>query len=206
MLGDVIERAYTLEELALVELGFAQQQPGFGHGWIELLLLEPLAVSGVSRSFRVGLGALLDAMQFDALAALLNGAVHFAFGGFRGFVVADRIEVEQGRVVVFVGACNVLQALFEGRIAVVIDVVVDLHGMIGTAGPRVLLCGTRRHQQCQQQKYVTTTFHLHKLVFGLLEIDFSGPQYRRGEVRAVGRVGEVLCLQTNGSLHIVLAA
>ena len=62
MLGDIVERAYTLEELALVELGFAQQQPGFGHGRIELLLLEPLAVGGVSCSFGVSLGSFLDAV------------------------------------------------------------------------------------------------------------------------------------------------
>ena len=92
MLGDIIERAYTLEELALVELGFAQQQPSLRHSGIELLLLEPLTVGGVSRSFGIGLGALLDAVALDGLLCLLHGLVEIPLSQFSRRLVADRVE------------------------------------------------------------------------------------------------------------------
>ena len=143
---DVVERADTLQEITFVELRLTQQQPGFRHGRIKLFLLQPRAIRRVVCLLRVSFRTLLDAVQFDALTALLDSAVHLALGRLGSLVIADRIEVQQRGVVVMVRLGDVLQALLKRSVAVVVDVVVHLHGVVRTTGLRILLRGTRGHQ------------------------------------------------------------
>ena len=91
-----------------MKLGLRQQEPSIVHLVVELLLLQPCLVLRVTAAFLVidilGLG--LNAMQFDTLAAFLNGAIHMRSRGFGRLVIGNRIERKDSRIVILVRLVN----------------------------------------------------------------------------------------------------
>ena len=154
VLGDVGECADSAEEVALVELCLAVQQPDLAHLRIVLLLLHELHVLRVLRLACLFLRLYSYGMEFLRLGRFLYGPVHLREAERCVGVVAYRVQGDDFRVVVLAAGVEQVDAFLVALLAVEVDVVSCRQRVVTPCHPVVFL-GTRRERQhsernCQQ--------------------------------------------------------
>ena len=148
---DIRERGGRLREVALLELGFAHQQPCILQKRVEFLPAEPLLTGFGLGLPGIGGRLLLDAVQLYGLFAFCDSRLKVALSQ-RPLFLIPHTEDGQAFRIVFLQSLVLCGTAFDICLfGIEEDVIARYKGLPPTCRCRVLLRGARGKAQCQKK-------------------------------------------------------